>query len=154
MPAGFGQSTTASGASRTNKPVNRSLVTDQSGRGAERAQLAALKPIVTGQDAYVVTPGDAQHLWVLLVGMLIVGLATRALDEALDVKNNLGGPVPRLSILVIVKQEMDAASFLAAAPSFIISWVLGAHLIFERNHPKQPTNERRGAPPRQAQVFL
>ena len=91
-------------------------------------------------------------LWVLLVGMLIVGLATRALDEALDVKNNLHGALFLVLVLsVIVKQEMDAASFLSAVPSFIISWVLGAHLIFERSHPKQPANERRGAPSRRAQ---
>ena len=71
--------------------------------------------------------------WVLFVGMFLVGIALRALDESLDVQNGLHGALFLVLIFsIVVKQEMDVASFLATLATLIVSWILGVHLVFRR----------------------
>lgn len=68
---------------------------------------------------------------VLLGGMFLVGLALRALDEALNAKESLSGALLVVIIFpVVVKQEMDVASFLASIAVFVVTWFLGVRFIF------------------------
>jgi hypothetical protein len=81
---------------------------------------------------------------VLFVGMIVVGMAMRVLDEVLDARHTLLGALFFTMIFAkIVKQELDVASFLAGFPVFIISWLLGAFLIFKLV-PMQTAKEKRG----------
>jgi hypothetical protein len=72
--------------------------------------------------------------WVLILGMLLVGFVMRAVDEVLDARRNLHGMLLFVLVAVVVtKQEMDVASFLASLPLTILSWFLGARLIFSKS---------------------
>lgn len=91
-----------------------------------------------GQSSSALTPQGSLYLYggvgVLMVGMLIIGVATRALDDVLRARNDLHGALFFIVLAaVVVKQEMDVGVFLASIPVFLVSWVLGARLIFRRS---------------------
>ena len=75
--------------------------------------------------------------WVLCLGMLLVGVIMRSVDDALDAKNNLHGALFfSVLVMIVAKQEMDVAQFLASVPILIIICALGALLIFRRARPR------------------
>ncbi|TFD17785.1 hypothetical protein [Cryobacterium sp. TMT2-23] len=74
--------------------------------------------------------------WILIVGMLLVGLLQRMLDDVLNARNSLIGALFfTMLFTTVVKQEMDISGFLAVLVPLTISWVLGAILLFKRRTP-------------------
>lgn len=85
-----------------------------------------------------ITPQGSLYLyggaWVLLGGMFLIGLVLRALDETLAAKESLSGALfVALIFPVVVKQEMDVASFLASGVVFLVTWFLGTRFLFLPN---------------------
>lgn len=69
----------------------------------------------------------------LLFGMLIVGALMRGLDEAMRVWESPQGAFLFVVVgIIVVKQELDVAGFLASIAPLAISWALGSILIFAR----------------------
>lgn len=92
----------------------------------------------TAQSSSAVTLQGSLYLYggvaILLVGMLIVGMVIRALDDVLNVKRDMHGAL--FFILVasaVVKQEQDVAGLLASIPIHILTWIIGANLIFHKS---------------------
>lgn len=88
-----------------------------------------------GVSASAITLEGSLYLYggtaVLAIGMFLVGLLMRAVEGALNAKNDLHGALLFMVVAeVVVKQEADVASFLAGIVVFVLSWLLGAHMIF------------------------
>jgi hypothetical protein len=70
-------------------------------------------------------------LWVLAIGMFAVGILTRVVDSVLNAVSDLHGALFFMVLFnVVIKQELDVASFLAGLVVFIVTWFVAVHLIF------------------------
>lgn len=85
---------------------------------------------------------------VVLLGMLTVGAALRMVDDAASAVARPAGALLFLLVFnVVVKQETDAASFLAGLPVMLLSWIVAVVCLLE---PKRdfktdsPALQRRG----------
>jgi len=68
---------------------------------------------------------------VFLLGMFMVGIALRAIDDGLKAQTNPHGALMIVLIApLVVKQEMDVPGFLAGIPIIILTWVMCTWLVF------------------------
>lgn len=72
---------------------------------------------------------------VVLLGMVAVGLALRLADDAARAALRPAGALLFLLVFnVVVKQEADAATFLAGLPVLLLSWIVAAVCVLEPRH--------------------
>lgn len=69
---------------------------------------------------------------VVLLGMAFVGLALRMVDDATRAATRPAGALLFLLVFnVVVKQEVDAATFLAGLPVLLLSWIVASVCVLE-----------------------
>jgi len=72
---------------------------------------------------------------VVVLGMVMVGLALRVVDDAARAAMRPAGALLFLLVFnVVVKQEVDAATFLAGLPVLLLSWIVASVCVLEPRH--------------------
>ncbi|GAA3656053.1 hypothetical protein GCM10022202_15360 [Microbacterium marinilacus] len=89
-----------------------------------------------GQSSSAVTLQGSLYMYggpmVVVLGMAVVGTFLRALDDGLQARRNRHGAlVVAVLALIVTKQELDVASFLAGVPVLALTCVAGLLLLFK-----------------------
>lgn len=97
-----------------------------------------------GQSSSAVTLQGSLFMYggasILILGMFLVGVALRAIDEGIRARWNLHGTVLFVILApIVVKQELDVSSFLAGFIVLLLTWWIGWTMLFPR-HSTRPAD--------------
>jgi hypothetical protein len=103
--------------------------------GYEVSQLYYELPSTVYTSSAVTPVGDLYRHggWIpVIIGMFFLGCGVRLLDDVLDVRGNAHAVFLVLLVFpIVVKNEVDWVTLLAAIPSTLLVWLLGVALAFK-----------------------